>query len=134
MTKWNKQWSDNKKTEEYAKKPIKKENPKQIPEFENLYDRPQSSNSVEISQVGGIEGFHVNEYLEDVKKPKKMKKKSEEKDKKKNQENDVKQELERLMNRTGGVFSASGTDIDKSINSLSNNLDSLSIVCPNYKI
>ncbi len=123
MTKWNKQWSDNKKTEEYAKKPIKKENPKQIPEFENLYDRPQSSNSVEISQVGGIEGFHVNEYLEDVKKPKKMKKKSEEKDKKKNQENDVKQELERLMNRTGGVFSASGTDIDKSINSLSNNLE-----------
>ena len=65
MTKWNKQWSDNKKTEEYAKKPIKKENPKQIPEFENLYDRPQSSNSVEISQVGGIEGFHVNEYLEE---------------------------------------------------------------------
>lgn len=123
MTKWNKQWSDNKKTEEYAKKSIKKENPKQIPEFENLYDRPQSSNSVEISQVGGIEGFHVNEYLEDVKKPKKMKKKSEEKDKKKNQENDVKQELERLMNRTGGVFSASGTDIDKSINSLSNNLE-----------
>ena len=74
MSSWKKSW-DHKNKEEVVsnddimvsamkkkmKKIIKKrENPKNIPEFEDLYDRPQMSNVVE--------GFHVNEYLEDVKR------------------------------------------------------------------
>ena len=138
MSSWKKTW-DHKINEEHIsnddkmvsslkrkmKKIIKKrENPKNIPEFEDLYDRPQMSNVVE--------GFHINEYLEDVKRKVDKKKTPEmlDQEKTKKQENDVKKELDRLSTRIGSAYNKDG--IDKSIDSLTNQLgssvDSLSLL------
>ena len=138
MSSWKKSW-DHKNKEEFVsnddimvsamkkkmKKIIKKrENPKNIPEFEDLYDRPQMSNVVE--------GFHVNEYLEDVKRKVDKKKTPEmlDQEKTKDQDSGVKKELDRLSTRAGSAYNKDG--IDKSIDSLTNQLgssvDSLSML------
>ena len=137
MSSWKKTW-DHKKNDEdnmtnddkmvsslkkKMKKIIKKrENPKKIPEFENLYDRPQMSNVVE--------GFHVNEYLEDVKRKVEVKKTPEmlKQEKETEQENEVKMGLQRMTTRVGSAYQQDV--VDKSIDSLTNQLgtsvDSLS--------
>ena len=138
MSSWKKSW-DHKNKEEIVsnddimvsamkkkmKKIIKKrENPKNIPEFEDLYDRPQMSNVVE--------GFHVNEYLEDVKRKVDKKKTPEmlDQEKTKDQESGVKKELDRLSTRAGSAYNKDGIDnsIDSLTNQLGSSVDSLSML------
>ena len=128
MSSWNKKWKDNhieknicnddEIVSSLKQKKInkKRENPKHIPEFDNLYDRPQSSNLVE--------GFHVNEYLETVKKETSSKKTSDhtEDNQNKKLESEVRSKLSSLSSDLKGAYSSTKFDLDNSIQSLSNSL------------